>query len=129
MRKLGDFMLPEQTIWEDQLDYEQIKQSSRTALDGRLVVFETAQSKGRMITLSWVKISQNQVKEILSYSQVQQLLAMKNTLGGVFNFIWDDATFQVMFAKGTSTHKFEKVRGFDDLNTNLFTGFIKLFTV
>lgn len=129
MRKLGDFFLPTQTEWEDQLAYENIKQTTKAALDGSLVVFENSQTKGRMITLAWKKLSQNQVIEILTFSQVQTLMDMKNTLGGVFPFVWDDQTFQVMFAKGSSTHSFERVRGFADLQRNVFTGFIKLFTV
>lgn len=92
MKKLGNLVLPDSLQWPDRYEFTAIQQSVVRTLSGEQVVFNAQLIGGRPVTL----VAEDQVTWI-EQGILDELFAMVQQMGAVFNLIWDEETLQVMF--------------------------------
>ncbi len=92
MVKLGNLILPDDLIWEDEFSQTKVLASRETTISVDVVYFEQATSEGRNIDLVAYDNS-----GWLTRNQVLALQEMANTPGGIFQLEYGGEVYTVRF--------------------------------
>jgi hypothetical protein len=126
MVNLNGITLPAALSWTDEFEPYGVAQNTRRALDGSLVIYTAALTKGRPISLEspsdagWVR-----------RSVVEQLAALSNSPGAVFRLEIRNDAFDVVFRHGDGV-AFEATPLFPEANPgpdSYYTVHLRLLTI
>ncbi len=92
MRQLGELVLPDSIQWVNRHKWSPVAQNTMRTLGGQLLVFSQELNNGRPITL----FAEEDVTwfDQTAVDAIQEMAAQPGLL---FNLIWDEENWQVMF--------------------------------
>lgn len=122
---LGGVALSKHIIWTNQYSYTKVRQSYQETLGGGVRVHAETVEAGVPITL------ESQSSGWLTRSMVEQVNAMANIAGGIFELKFGSFTANVMFAHhGGSSFTYDPISfKMDGGQDDWFQGSIQLITV
>ena len=96
---LDAIQLPESLVWRDEYDWSNVSQSVKKTLTGSLVIEESHQTKGRIITLSGTVDS-----AWIDKATLDLVMAKANSASTVMSLSFNGTAYNVMFHRtGTAS--------------------------
>ncbi|MBF0181315.1 MAG: hypothetical protein HQM03_14935 [Magnetococcales bacterium] len=121
MKSLGGLILPYSLQWKNRFDWSPVAQETARTLGGSNVVWHSGLTGGRPIDLE----AEGDVTW-LTLAQVVAIYALASQPGGVFDLVWEDEVFLVMFRhQDPPAISFTPIRP----HCSFFNGLIKLMEV
>jgi len=122
MRMLGDLVLPDNTLWENRVNWSPVRRTSQRTTGGGIVYTHQKLYAGQPITLNFA-----QEDWCLTFADVEKIRDMASRAGESFSFMWDSVVLAVVFDE--PPHELSQCFQFYEAEQDYFFGKINLLSI